>query len=311
MNISLLAELLLNGLAMIALVVVVVAILGPVIRGLRSTELSSAARQARRRSVFASGLAGAAALTVAVTLLSSGRSAVALALTPALVGATCVVVAIVAERQWPRPTGNLRAAALRRPGVGSTSRAMARLAGVGGALSVILVFFGLLTSAPDGRSIRVFWGGPEAKIEPYPGSDFTWPLLIGLSTLALLTIVGLRIVDARPALGPGLEDVDAAARQASQLRVLRGCTFAMLATASGLTATIAACWSQVMSNVRPTSPTHFYGWGWDIVQPLGFAGAIVGIALGILSLKVFLTPGPAMPTEADAQPAAARATVGS
>ncbi len=272
--------LLVNGLALLAIVVVAASILGPTVRALRETGLGPAAMQARRRSWTASAVAGLSAFGVAVLLLSSGNGELVLALTPVLVGCTCVVVAIAAERMWPRPTGTVRTATLRRPGIGSTSRSMSRLALSGGVATVALLLFALLTAAPGGRRVALSWPEGGTSIGPYPGSHFAWPLLGGVAALALLTLVGLRVVDARPALGPGLEEVDAAAREASRMRVLRGTAFALLATASALALVIAGGWAQMMSTARSAAPNHFGGWAWDLVQPLGFAGVIAALDWG-------------------------------
>lgn len=287
----------LDGLVLIALGVVVFSTLSPVIRGLRASGLSPAARFARRRAVVASTLAGLAAIAVVLLLINVpfGPRAEVTAAAPALIGAAMIAVAIVAERTWPRPSGQIRTATLRARRPGSGSRALSWMSAVSGGISVLLLIVARLTDAPGGRALLNTWNGDTVDNGPYPGSQYTWVVLGCLLLVGGLTALGLRVVDARPALGTGLEREDDAAREASRVRVLRGSAFATLSTTAGLTFAMTMSWMEALVAAKAGDPKAFDALGWGLVQPVGLSLYVAALALMILALKVFLTAGPSMP----------------
>lgn len=275
------------------------------VRRLRTPGLSPEAQSARRRAALASTLAGLAALAVVFLLINVqfGQRALVTAAAPALVGAVMIIVAIVAERRWPRPSGPVRTATLRTARRGSGSRALSWMAVISGVGSIALLIVARLTEAPGGRALLYTWdsgffSGDTGFLQsgPYPGSKYTWVVLGGLVLVGALTAVGLRVVDSRPALGAGLTQEDEAAREGSRIRVLRGTAFANLATAAGLLLTMTYAW---MGIVRQASegpvPPLIDGVGWSDVNDFSFIPVFISLAIAILAVKVFLTPGPSMP----------------
>lgn len=288
--------LLINGLVLVAIAVAVFTTLAPAITGFRRRGLSKAATAARRRSLIASAAAGGTGATACAVWLALGpdNDTWSLPVLPALVGIAMTVAAVVAERAWPRPTGDVRTASLRLPGVPAGGRS--RPAMVGGAIALAVLALGAVTDSTDGRSAQLDWETGGAGAGPYPGSFYTLPMISTGAVLALLTWWGLREVEGRPALGPGLEDVDSAARTASRVRVLRGATFASLVTAGALVATMAMTWANLVMSARENAPSGEFGaWWWTAIQ-WGSGGFIaVGVALVFLGVKALVSPGPPMP----------------
>ena len=287
---------LLSALALLAVGVAVLTTLVPAIVGLRRPGLGEAAVAARRRSVLASAAAGAAGAVVFAAWLALGPDNVtrSLPVLPSLVGIAMTAVAVVAERTWPRPTGEVRVASLRAPM--PRSRSSARLAAGGALLSLVLLGFGALTDSADGRMAQLDWGTGGAGHGPYPGSFYALPILVAGAVLAALTWWGLREVEGRPALGPGLEDVDTAAREASRARVLRGATFASLVTSGSLLMTMGSAWASLMRTVRGAgSAGRFDAWWWACLQWGSLVLIVVGLALALMGVRALVSPGPAMP----------------
>ncbi|PRY52965.1 hypothetical protein BCF74_12939 [Knoellia remsis] len=290
----------LNGLLIVALLVAVLSTLAPAMIALRRTELGEEARDARRRSVLASAAAGAAGVGALVLWLWLGpdnqsRSLPAL---PALVGIAMTVVAIVAERTWPRPSGPVRSAALRMPD--RRPGGSARLAVTGAAVSLVVLAIASFTADTIGSGLELTWETGATGHSPYPGPFYAWPILVGGLVLAGLTWWGLREVEARPALGPALEDVDLAVRTSSRTRVLRGATFASLVTGGALLFTFSGSWTMVIRSAKEDGPAMFDGLGWTVLYWCVVAGIIVGFALVLTGIRALVTPGPPMPASAEA-----------
>lgn len=271
---------------------------------MRTPGLSSAAQAARRRSVISSAVTGTAAIVVLVlvVLVPLDERGRLLAAAPALVGAAMIAVSIGVERRWPAPTGEVRTATLRRVRRGSSSRALTWMAVVSGASSLVMLVIAYVTQAPDGRTLLYTWDsgffeGDSGSLQagPYPGSRFTWVVVAGLLLVGALTVIGLRAVDSRPALGAGLTREDETAREASRIRVLRGSAFANLATAAGLGLAMGYSWMDIMRQAdQGVVPPLIDGVGWSQVSDFGFIPVVLSLAIALLAVKVFFTPGPAM-----------------
>jgi len=288
--------LIVNAVVLLAVVVAVLTTLVPAVLGLRRQDLGAAAQGARRRSLIASAAAGTTGAVALAAWLALGpdNDTLSLPVLPALVGIAMTVVAVVAEQTWPRPTGDVRAASLRMPGSPASG---SRLALTGAAIVLAVLAIGSMTDSSDGRMALLAWETGSAGHSPYPGSFYTGPLMAVGVILALLTWWGLREVEGRPALGPGLEDVDSAARAASRVRVLRGATFASLVTAGALVATMSTAWASLVMTVRDQAPPgEFEAWWWTAIHWGSVAFIFVGVALALLGVKVLLSPGPPMPS---------------
>lgn len=303
--------LVINAVVLLAVAVAVLTTLVPAVMALRNRELSEPAASARRRSFVASAAAGATGAAAFAAWLAFGPENVtrSLPVLPALVGIAMTVVAVVAERTWPRPTGDVRVASLRMPG--GPARDRGRLALAGAAITIVVLAVGAATDSSDGRMAELTWATGGAAHGPYPGSFYALPIIASGLLLAALTWWGLREVEGRPALGRGLEDVDAAARAASRARVLRGATFASLVTSGALVATMGAAWASLVMSARESAPAQFDAWWWTAVHWSALVLLVVGAGLALLGVKALLTPGPAMPAGPDEHPASApRAAVG-
>lgn len=290
------------------------------IRRARTPGLSPAARSARRRAAVASAMAGVAAVAVVIVLetVPFAEPERVTAAAPALVGAAMIIVAIVAERRWPRPSGHVRTATLRTTHRGSSSRALSWMAVVSGVGSVALLIIARLTEAPGGRALIYSWDsgffpGDTGSLQsgPYPGSHYTWVVLGGLALVGALTVIGLRVVDSRPALGAGLTQEDEAAREGSRVRVLRGSAFANLAITAGLLLAMAYSWMGIVGKAsQGPVPPLIDGVGWSDVNDFSFIPVLASLAIAVLAVKVFLTPGPSMPAAQERQSRRGDATVG-
>lgn len=267
------------------------------------------ARSAQARSLGASAATGVVGLTATAAWLglADGLSEdIRLSTLPALGCAAAVLTAAVAELTWPRPTGVVRTASLgsrRAP----RPAGLSRLVVVGVAATVCALVVGALTAAPDGRSFTRHTADVAASGSPYPGSAYAAAVGIAVILLALATWFAWARVDARPALGPGHEDLDAAVRGASMVRVLRPAAVGSLSTAAGLWLTMGATANRVTQNLRMNdsrAPQPPFDW----VQNLGFAAIGVGVVLLLLTLAALLSGSPRLPHEDTVTtPGAARA----
>lgn len=292
--------LLLNSMVLLALSAVVLSALVPAVLRRRRGELGPAAKSAQRRSVLATAAATLASLVIGLALLGPSRDELVVATAPALIGLVSVVVATMAERLWPRVTGTLRSAGLRRAGRGTTSRALLRLAVGGGSLSAALLMVGLLTGADEGRGLELTWPGGATTAGPYPGTHYTWPMVGTLAVLGLATWWGLRTVDARPALGIGLEQVDEAARESSRVRVLRGAAFGALVTAGALISVMSLSVVRVVSAAQANAPVGEYSEvGWSAGLWVARTLLFVGFGIATVGLLAFVATAPPLPAEAD------------
>lgn len=267
-----------------------------VIRLVDTLQSHGAARTAQARSLAASAATGVAGLvaTMAWLGLASGLDLdIRLATLPALGCAVAVLTAAVAERTWPRPTGPVRTASLggrRAP----RPAWLSRLVVVGLSATVAALVIGALTAAPGGRSFARTAPGVSTFGTPYPGAPYA--VAVGAATLflGLATWFAWARVEARPALGPGHEDLDAAVRGASTTRVLRPAAIGSLSTAAGLWMTMGATVNSVTQNLRMNdsrSPQPPFDW----VQNLGFTATAIGLSLLLLTLAAFVVGGPRLP----------------
>jgi hypothetical protein len=280
------------------------------VRLVDTVQSQGSARSAQARSLAASAATGVVGLTATLAWLGLADGLdedIRLSTLPALGCAATVLTAAVAELTWPRPAGVVRTATL-DPRRAWRPAWLSRLVVVGIAATVCALVVGTLTSSPDGRSFTRRAGDVAAAGSPYPGSSYAVAVGIAIVVLALATWFAWARVDARPALGPGHEDLDAAVRRASMVRVLRPAAVGSLATAAGLWLTIGATINRVTQNLRMNdsrTPQPPFDW----VQNLGFAAITIGVVLLVLTLAGLLSGSPRLPRE-DAAPAPGIAEVG-
>ena len=257
------------------------------------------ARSAQARSLGASAATGAVGLTATLTWLGLAdglNEDIRLSTVPALGCAAAVLTAAVSELTWPKPIGAVRVASL--SGRRSVRPAgLQRLAVTGLAATVLALVVGGLTAAPDGRSFARRTADVAAAGSPYPGASYA--LAVGLATvlLAVATWFAWTRVDARPALGPGREAIDAAVRGISMVRVLRPAAVGSLGTAAGLWLTMGATVGRVTQNLRMNDLGQAPQPPFDWVQDLGFAALGIGVVLGFLAVVALASVSPRLPRE--------------
>lgn len=276
--------------------VVVVVVSAPLAhRVITAPRLTGSARSARRRAIAATVLGVLAAATVVVLASWPHGGEIRLATMPALAATFGVMLVGLGELTYPRPHGERRetSIALRR---GTAVRSLKPLFLAGLGVSAVLLVISSVTAGPTGRSLERLSSTGRAYGGPYPGLPYAVPLGLALSGLALATW-GLRRVDARPALGPGLEEADRAIRIAGRVRVLRLASAGSLATAAGVSLGMGRSLYMFAAQLR----YHWEGGPrppWDWTQNAGFALLGVGAVFGVASIVALLSPSPRVPAPA-------------
>jgi hypothetical protein len=278
----------------VAVAVAVMIVLGGLAhRALTAPRLQGSARSARRRATAATMLAALAAAAFVVLSSWPEGGEIRMATMPALAATAGVIIAGLGELTYPRPHGERREASVivRR---GTAVRGLGPLFVAGLGASVLLLLIGVVTAGPTGRSLERHLPTQRVYAGPYPGLPYAVPIGLALVVLALATWWGLRRVDARPALGPGLEEVDRAIRIAGRVRVLRLATAGSLATAAGVSFVMGASLARLVQIVRmhlegaPQPP-------WDWTQNAAFALLGLGVVLGFASIRALMAASPRVP----------------
>lgn len=206
---------------------------------------------------------------------------VVLGLAPAGVGLAFLLVHVVGELTWPRPTGRVRRATLRPRRVADVAPAgMHRVAWTWFAALVATVVGCGLTAEPDGRSVGLVRPEWSASSGPYPGWFYGVPLLVA----AVLVVLGqegvLRLVTRRPAVADAAEEWDLGLRRLSAHRVLRG-TQLVLGLTTGAVLAVAGMALQNLG--QPDSRGH---------AAVGTALLVLGVAAVLLACALTLLQGP-------------------
>lgn len=279
------------GVLVVPLVLLAVVIAGS--RVLAANRLEGPPRAARLRAVASSTIAVLVALLFVIFSPWPAGDDVRLATLPALAALVAVATAGIAELTWPRPHGEHREASItvRRQTEAAT---LTRLLVVGFASSALLLVVGAATAAADGASVERGWALGAAGAGPYPGLTYAVPVGLALAGLAIATWWALGRVDARPALGPDLDEVDRAIRLAARVRVLRFAATGALLTSAGLAATMGTALASLAQTLRmnwadaPRAP-------WDWIQNAGFALIAVAVAGVVAAIVALLFDSPRVP----------------
>lgn len=198
------------------------------------------ARRARRhldRATAAAWLVFAVAtgLSWQLVLTAGAGAGLVAALAPATVGALFLLVHLIGEVTWPRPDGPVRRATLRprrtREVIGT---GLATWSGVLAALLVVTLLTTGLTADAGGRAVSRAWSDGSASAGPYPGWRYGLPLLVATAVVVALTVLVLRLVVRRAAVGDADEQDDLALRRSSASRVLAGSQLVLGLTAAGV-----------------------------------------------------------------------------
>jgi hypothetical protein len=284
-------------LLMIVVPLALLALLVFAFRARAAARLDGAARNARRRAVLTSILTALAAAAFVVFSSWPDGEEIRLATLPALAATVGIVLAALAELTWPRPHGERREAsiAVRR---GTTVRWLGPLFLAGLGASALLLVIGVSSAGPTGRAVERDWSTGAASAGPYPGIPYAVPMALALAVLAVATWWALRRVEARPALGAGLEEVDRAIRVGARVRVFRLAAVGALLTAAGLSATMGLSLIRVATNTQLNNGVEAPAPPWDWTQNAGFALLGLTITSLIGTVWALLSQSPRVPEPA-------------
>ncbi|MBU4336245.1 MAG: hypothetical protein KJ548_06700 [Actinobacteria bacterium] len=245
--------------------------------GTRSAQ--RARRHLDRTTVLAwLSFAAATGLSWLLVLTTGPAAGVVAALAPAAVGTLFLLVHLLGEVTWPRPTGLVRRATLRprrtRQVIGT---GLATWSGALAALLTVLLLAGGLTADADGRTVSRTWSDGSAAAGPYPGWPYAVPLLGATAVVVLLTALVLRLVVLRAAVDDAHERDDLALRRSSAARVLAGAQLVLGLTCAGLLL------------VAGLSIRSIGGAPYDTSMPSGGALTVIGTVLALMAPTLGLT----------------------
>lgn len=214
---------------------------------------------------------------------------VVVGLTPAGVGLTFLLVHVVGELTWPRPTGRVRRATLRPRRVADVAPAgMRRVAWTWFGLLTVTLVLGGLTAASDGRSVGVERADWAASAGPYPGWFYGIPLLVAAALVVLGQEAVLRLVTRRPAVADAAEEWDRDLRRLSAHRVLRG-TQLVLGLTTGAVLVLAGMTLQTLGASSTVGPGVTAGSTGHVV--VGTLLVVLGLAVALVACALTLRPG--------------------
>ncbi len=159
-------------------------------------------------------------------------------LVPLLAGAGFLLVHVIGEVTWPRPTGPVRRAAL-------VPRTVRDVTGWGlpawcsglAVLLVVVTVVGGATADSSGRTLtRTGHEWQEVWGNPYPGWYYGFLLLVAVAVLAALTVLVLRMLVRRATVPEIHRSDDLALRRVSARRVLVGVQLVTGTTLAGVLA---------------------------------------------------------------------------
>jgi hypothetical protein len=235
--VAMLLPLLLVGVPAVAVVlVIVVATRRP------APEPSEAAAAARQHAAAVNAMAWVTLavlggmtpflLVPLVTAASYTHGPAAVGLPTALVGLAFLAVHAVGEVTWPRPTGVIRRAHLSPRTTPRGPRWLWRLTWAWAWLLLVTLVAAGVTSS-DGRTLTVRYAANAVQSAgPYPGWRYGVPLLIAAALLVGATEGVLRLIGRRPAVVDTDPVYDAASRQLSAHRAVRGTQLVLALTES-------------------------------------------------------------------------------
>lgn len=252
----------------------------------RTTTPSKAAARANRHATLASTV-GVVVMVVLLTWVFGGiavgvwpRDGRALAVLPALAGASLLVAQTVGQLTWPRPSGAHREAELVRRTVADVTPVWPRRMVVGwaGAALVLLVIFALVADGP--RTITWQAHGYTEAIGPYPGWYYGLPMSVAIVVTVVATELVLRLITLRPAVVGVTTQWDLHLRRRSAGHVTRGIQLVMAVTNAGIL--ISAGWAHLARSLDPAPQ----GLGGPVV--LDRAQQLLGYGLLIVAAAVLL-----------------------
>lgn len=295
------------GLALIVLVLVVALVAIAVLLVQNATHRPDATTDAvlasaRRHEVLVSACATVAAVGAVVMVwrlhlgVPRGLDETVRVTSPFLGAVVLCFARAVGERFWPRPTGSVRRAPLRRRTVHGVAGWRLPVLAATVSLGILAVVVYGVTGTADGRAVaKASVLGPDGSVVewgqsgPYPGWAFGIPVGLALILVLAATVAALRVITRRPALAVVPVEQDDAVRRTSAARLLAG----VQAWAGGaLALMMLVATSALLSAGHPVAAA---------------SSAVVGLATGLGSVAVAVTALPARPVAAGAAPAPAGA----
>lgn len=226
------------GVAVVAVVVVAVLASSSRPEAAMSAELAAA----RRHAVTTSGLSLALLLATPVLLLVAVTAATAvdvgvgpsfrlLACAPLLGALLALLVLLVGELTWPRPTGSSRTALLQDRSVRSLlGRGWPLWGSVTVALTVLLLVVAGLVGDDGGATVSQVRPDGTSTAGPFPGWSYGAPQLGMLTACVALAVATVRATAHRSAVVGADTGSDQQLRRASVARVFRALVAATLVT---------------------------------------------------------------------------------
>lgn len=215
----------------------------------------------------------------------------ALACMPLAAALAFLLVHAVGELTYPRPTGDVRTAALTtRTAADVAPRRLRRTTSAWAAGLGVVLLVGTLT-ATGPRHLDRTVDGWISRGGPYPGTWYAVPLTIGAVLVLLATWGVLHLVATRPAVSGVDPAWDHALRCSTGARVLRGVQLALALTLGGML--VVAAWGvQGAAQPMPALGPH------TASPVLGVVGAVLGIlavAVCVAGVVLALPRGAARP----------------
>jgi hypothetical protein len=246
----------------------------------------------RRRSMVFT-VVGAIAAVVALVSLPTLPHGLNRALAPMTAGIAMTAVILVHELTWPRPSGPLRTASLRRRTLlGAAPRWLVVTTAVGVIAVWALDLSAIVVADPGGRTLTRVTGDTTNTHGPFPGTFYALPTL-GASLL-LLAVAGVTLWVIANRSGFSDNAQDAAFRRLSAHRALRGAAFGHLAVLAGHAVFVAAA----IGSLYPSNPLTLVGVLLYVVAGVAFLGCLVVLFVAshaLLGLPA-RTPDPASPS---------------
>lgn len=168
---------------------------------------------------------------------------------------------------------------------------------------------GAVLAGPDGRSFSLTAPGGRlgAAHSPFAGPGYGVPAAIGLLVLTVAAVAALWIVADRPAVATADDRIEAALRQASAHRVLRGATAAVLVVTGGLLAVSGnAAASTARTLTANAGPNGLDAGALAGVLPVvGTVIAVLGLLLALGGVVLSAVRAPGLPADLPAAPVSA------
>lgn len=241
---------------------------------------------------------GTPVLGAPVMLLSTRLDGHQLAVLPLAAVILTLIVTIIGESRWPRPTGNRRQARLRSRDVADVAPMADLRATLILVTAVVVVAAGFTLMASGARSVSRITSATTAQTaSPFPGWLWSLPVVTAALLALLLSRLLLRLIATRPAIDNVDENWDMWLRRQGARRALRTLQLVLGLTVAGLVGVAGTGLVLVGSGAFVPGPEPGPG-----SVPHQAAGTImmllalaIAVATVVLALRPARDPAPASP----------------